>query len=479
MTRAALRVLGFAALFGSGCEPATAPLIPTTPPAIAIAVAPSDAGAPVLDAGRMRPVLAEPALVVPAGALDAFFTSLAAAETSSADGRALISIFGDSHTAGDRFTSRLRHQLQARFGDAGRGLVGAGRPPMKYYELTDVASGATGTWKISIGGKHDGVEPFGLLGFRVDGSRDAEAWVGTCNPCESGSTVSKFDLFYLQQPDGGELRYSVDGGVWTKLSTKASSASPMVQSIPVSEGPHRLSLRAAGKKTVSLFGVALERNHPGVIVDGMGVIGRTLAQLRSWDWSIIGAQLVMRNPRLVVLQYGTNEVDDKDLDLGHLGDHFVDMIERIRATVPSASILVLGPPDRSVRDGHKRFCERQEKVTLTPSAECTWHTPDRLRDIVAAEELAASREHVAFFNTFSAFGGSDVMLTLAEGDGAAKLAYADHVHFTAAGYARWADLLLGELDVQYQQWRARRGLPVEAPRFFAPPPLAPLPVGAH
>ena len=467
MTTAALRVLGLAALLGSGCETAPAPLIPSTMPSPAIA--PVDGGVASHDAAMARRRLAEPALNAPAGSLDAFFSSLAAAETSSADGRVLISIFGDSHTAGDRFTGELRHQLQARFGDGGRGLVGAGRPPMKYYELTDVVSGATGKWKVSIGGKHDGVEPFGLLGFRVDGSHDAESWVGT----ETGGTVGKFELFYLQQPDGGELRYSVDGGVWTKLSTKANTVSPMLQSIPVNEGPHRLSLRASGKKTVSLFGVAMERNHGGVIIDGMGVIGRTLSQLRSWDWSVIGAQLAMRNPRLVVLQYGTNEVDDKDLDLAHLENNYVEMIERIRATVPAASILVLGPPDRSVRDGHKRFCERQEKVTLTPSAECTWHTPDRLRDIVAAEEHAAARAHVAFFNTFSAFGGGDVMSSFVEGD--AKLAYADHVHFTAAGYTRWADLLLGELDVSYQDWRASKGLPTEPPRFFAPPPGTPPP----
>ena len=72
--------------------------------------------------------------------------------------------------------------------------------------------------------------------------------------------------------------------------------------------------------------------------------------LGSWSWSIICEQLSTRDPRLVVLQYGTNEADDPDLDLEKLAQYYDETILRIRAAAPTASILILGPPDVGVRE---------------------------------------------------------------------------------------------------------------------------------
>src|SRR5690349_1793781 len=64
-------------------------------------------------------------LDAPAGTLDAFFDGLAAAERLEPNARVDMLFFGDSHTAGDSMTERLRISWQTRFGDAGRGLVAA------------------------------------------------------------------------------------------------------------------------------------------------------------------------------------------------------------------------------------------------------------------------------------------------------------------------------------------------------------------
>ena len=103
---------------------------------------------------------------------------------------------------------------------------------------------------------------------------------------------------------------------------------------------------------------------PGVIVDSLGVVGRRLGSLRSWDWSIIGEQLATRDPKLVVLQYGTNEADDPDLDLEAIAKYYDDTILRIRAAAPTASILILGPPDMGVREAGKS-CDRMKKKPVT------------------------------------------------------------------------------------------------------------------
>src|SRR5512140_2021510 len=58
-------------------------------------------------------------LDAPAGTLDGLYAGLAAADRQDASGRVLVLFFGDSHTAGDSMTSRLRTTWQLRFGDAG------------------------------------------------------------------------------------------------------------------------------------------------------------------------------------------------------------------------------------------------------------------------------------------------------------------------------------------------------------------------
>jgi hypothetical protein len=394
-------------------------------------------------------------LDAPPGTLDQLFIGLAAAERKDPSGRVLLLFFGDSHTAGDSMTGRIRAMWQARFGDAGRGLVAAGKPTTHHYYQRDVLYGASGTWKSAVGGHHGDPEPFGISGIRIYGEKKgSQLWVETCPDCPAGKTVAQFEILYYAAPDHGVLRYRVDEGAWQQLATKTAPIEPphparVVVSVP--EGPHKLLLEHGGAGDIDLFGVVMERLKPGVIVDSLGVVGRRLGSLRSWDWSIIGEQLATRDPRLVVLQYGTNESDDPDLDLDALAHYYDETVLRIRAAAPTASILILGPPDVAVREAGKQ-CDR---MTKKPDAgvipECEWRTPAVLGEIIAVEHAAALRNHVAFFDTFAAMGGPDQMEGWVTGD--PRVAYKDHVHFTDVGYQRWADALTGALFEHYAAWR--------------------------
>ena len=434
-----------------GCSSCDGERVPPKSPRPA---APADAAsAPPVDA-----VVALPGyLDAPAGSLDALFTALAASERSEAPGRTLLVFFGDSHTAGDSMTSRVRTTLQARFGDAGRGLVAAGRPNAKHYYQRDVRYGASGAWRAAVGGHRGDAEPFGIAGLRVYGERKgAQLWVETCAECTAGAKVAQFEILYQAAPERGVLRYRVDDGAWQIQSTRTAPIEPPHPArlvIPVADGPHKLTLEHGGGGGLDLYGVVLERMRPGVVVDSLGVVGRRLGSLRSWDWSIIGEQLATRDPRLVVLQYGTNEADDPDLDLEALAKYFDEMIARIRASAPGASILILGPPDMGVREGGKA-CDRMKPSpdgVLVP--ECQWRTPSVLAEIIAVEHAAAARNQVAFFDTFAAMGGPDKMAGWVTAE--PKVAYKDHVHFTDVGYQQWGDALAGALLAEYDRWRAK------------------------
>lgn len=319
-------------------------------------------------------------LDAPAGTLDGLYTGLAAAERGDPNGRALMLFFGDSHTAGDSLTERLRVTFQQHFGDAGRGLVAAGRPPTRHYYQRDVHYGRDGDWKASVGGARGDVEPFGIAGLRVSGrGKGARLWVETCSECPTGTSVGQFEILYYAAPDHGVLRYRVDEGAWQQIQTKTAPIEPphpARQVVPVPDGPHKLTLEHGGGGVIDLFGVVMERPRPGVIVDSLGVVGRRLGSLRSWDWSIIGDQLATRDPRLVVLQYGTNEADDPDLVLEDLARYYDETILRIRAAAPTASIVILGPPDMGVREAGRSCDHRKPDAPEIP--ECEWKTPSIL-----------------------------------------------------------------------------------------------------
>jgi lysophospholipase L1-like esterase len=426
--------------------------------------------APVFAAGG--PVTLPPAsLHDPTGSLTPFYEALAATQSSDAPGRALIVQFGDSHTAGDKLTGQLRTSLQSRFGDSGRGFVLPGRPPIKHYYQSDVRYGTDGDWHADQGGKRDTSEPYGLAGVRSYARRStATAWVETCAKCDAGTAVGSFEIFFLRQKDGGVLEAQVDDGPWTRIHTalgkdQGEDPIPDYTRIDVEDGAHRLTLRPRGTKEVDVFGVALERPNAGVVVDALGIVGLQMSHLWKWDWTVIGPQLARRDPALVVLQYGTNEADDPDLDIARFERRYLELIERIRAAAPDAAILVLGPPDMAVRELGARKCERltralarkNRKKKRAGSAEvsevpegCEWRTPTSLVEVIEAERRIAEQAGVAFFDSLSAMGGPDQMGSLVTAD--PPLAYQDHVHFTGRGYAAWADLLLEDLMRGYATW---------------------------
>jgi lysophospholipase L1-like esterase len=451
---------------GSGCdgerrkllEPPRTPHVPADAASLAVE--------PPVDA---RVATAPGFLDAPAGSLDPLFTGLAAAERHDPAARVLWLVFGDSHTAGDSLTSRLRSTLQRRFGDAGRGLVAAGRPPTRYYYQRDVHYGATGSWKAAVGGHKGDAEPFGIAGLRVFGqSKGAQLWVETCSDCQAGTAVAQFEILYYAAPDHGALKYRVDDRPWQQLRTRTTAIEPphpARQVIAVADGPHKLTIEHAGGGAVDLFGVVLERVRPGVIVDSLGVVGRRLGSLRSWDWSVIGEQLASRDPRVVILQYGTNEADDPDLDLEAMARYFDETILRIRAAAPTAAVLILGPPDMAAREGGKGCDKLRSDAPIIP--ECEWHTPHVLAEIISVQHAAAVRNHAAFFDTFAAMGGADRMHQWVTSE--PKVAYKDHVHLTDLGYQWWADALSSAVLGDYDRWRRAQSLPPAPPVETSPP----------
>ncbi|HEY6032949.1 MAG TPA: hypothetical protein VIV58_01785, partial [Kofleriaceae bacterium] len=103
-----LTALALVALVGCGsCDGDRAKNVKT--PVSPGSASEGSAGAALVGSAGEQPLPATQGyLDAPAGTLDALYAGLAVADRGDAGGRVVMEFFGDSHTAGDSMTSRLR-----------------------------------------------------------------------------------------------------------------------------------------------------------------------------------------------------------------------------------------------------------------------------------------------------------------------------------------------------------------------------------
>ncbi len=382
--------------------------------------------------------------------LDAFLTALQRLQAGQSD-RLVILQLGDSHTAGDVFSGRLRALFQERFGDAGRGLMVAGHA-YDGLRQAEVAVAQTGRWTYDNSQRNPpSGGPYGITGF-VAHSRQAGARMTFTPAAPEGFTRAVID--YLVQPGGGHFALAVDGRLERHVATGGAGA-PRFASVEVAApaGSHALEIRAEDGGDVALLGVALERRGRGVIYDSAGVSGATVGVIDRWNPRIVEAEIRSRRPSLIVLAYGTNEGFQPELDGPRYRDAFADLINRLHRIAPDASVLVVGPPDGKRQDPG---CPKAWAAT----GRCSWTTPANLAVVRAMQREAAAAAGAAFWDWSQLMTGPGRIDDWINAN--PPLARADHVHFTSAGYTASADALF---EMLMDRFRAFRGIRTTSTTF--------------
>ncbi len=375
-------------------------------------------------------------------AMDAFHAALRRA--ASGRGQAHLVFYGASHVASDTFTGPLRQMLQDEFGDAGHGFVLPARP-WRSYRHADVNIDGTltwwGDWVGKRGGRTDGL--YGLAGVSIASeSPEDYASVATTVDNPHGRRVSRFEIHYLEQPGGGSMDVRIDDRLVRRIATAGLVPAARHVVFRVEDAGHRLEIRPVGDGEVRLFGVVMERDVPGVVLDTLGINGHRAEYQLQWNEAIQREMLALRRPDLVVLAYGTNECGDDDVPIADYEAALEAVVTRIRQAVPQASCLLIGPSDRPMRAG-RRWVERPRQA-----------------EVVAVQRRVAARHGCAFFDLVAFMGGPLSMVRWVEHD--PPMAARDHVHLTARGYRRLAEVLHDALLEGYTP-------PVDA---AAPPPAS-------
>ncbi len=319
-------------------------------------------------------------------ALDHFFTALQRTETGS--GRAVVSHYGDSPITGDGITSTVRRRLQLRFGDAGHGFVLTARP-WGWYNHIGVKHDASG-WASDPMFISRGDHLYGLGGASFTASATgATATFGTADEGEVGRNVSSFDIYFLAQPGGGDFDIAIDGAQHSRVTTKSDTVRSGFQEVKVPAGAHTMTIRTIGNGEVRMFGVALESGSRGVEYDSLGDNGAFVGLLADYmneaHWA---EQLRHRRPDLVILNYGTNESEYENWPMDKYEKDTKEVIRRIRAALPEASIMLISPMDRGIR-------AKGGSIVTRPT----------IPKLVTAQRRFAAENGCAFFDTFTAMGG--------------------------------------------------------------------------
>lgn len=343
-----------------------------------------------------------------------------------ADGKVRVLMYGASHTAADIYPSYLRAYLQKRFGDGGSGFVPLVRPS-KFYRPLGLTLEASRGWKVEHAQKGDARQDgyFGLFGASAASSkkRDFARVVPTASKKddkEDRELKTRYELFFLVQPGGGKFKLSVDGEVVATISTKAGKgkpASPGYHALTRAGGPKAIEVRPVGDGEVRLFGVTMENDKDGVVIDNLGIGGTRAANQLKWDEHVWSDNVRQRAPDLVVLAYGTNESVDEDQPISTYRENLRAVLTRLRRAAPEASCLLSGPGDFPTKLGDGAFGPRPRTVA-----------------IVQAQREVAAELGCAFWDMMQFMGGEQSMVTWAAAQPA--MAQSDHLHLTRRGYTR-------------------------------------------
>lgn len=382
----------------------------------------------------------------PASPLDPFRQALRDLDDGKRKDSVRILWLGDSHTAADFWSHEVRASLAADHGDGGPGLVHAG---LKVYRHGAAKITRGGSWstrpKQPASWKPQGDGVFGLGGLRTI-PREAKALLEVelrtervaCEPPVPGcwkdgsakpTDVYRWEVVYrLPHPHSafsvsiGNQSTRVDGKLEVVESARQSDLRSVVFSAP---GTQTLKLAGAAGDP-EIFGVYVDSEAPGVVVDTLGINGARIGTAASWNREHWVEEVRRRAPSLLVLAYGTNEVGDNHRVASYAAQ-FEEVLSRYREAVPNGACLLIGPTERALPD---------------------WTTNARVVEIDEMQRTVAGELGCEFFSAFENMGGEGSLRAWAYAQ--PPLARKDRVHLTPAGYRRLGRAIASTLRGQAQ-----------------------------
>lgn len=320
---------------------------------------------------------------------------------------------GDSHIQAEGSTSRIRQQMQATFGDAGRGLIAplriAGTNQPTDYRITSPDTFTKAKlmnipWPTRMGFTGVSLRP---ATYRFSFTIDAPDQVDYLNIyCAGAPRVVSVTSQGKAIPFATEQReYGID--------------------LDLDHEARNLTITLEGSD-VNIYGFDLRRDSNGVVYHAIGNNGAAFASYNNIGG--FGNSLTALDPDLVILSLGTNEAFGRPDDKVFY-NQINTMVEAVRRANPDARILLVTPAEcqRTVSHttysgkGRKRRAKRVKSYQVNTNVK-------RMRDVI----VKYGREnHIPVYDFYQVAGGDGASAHWLDN----KLLSTDRIHRTWAGYA--------------------------------------------
>jgi lysophospholipase L1-like esterase len=276
----------------------------------------------------------------------------------------------------------------------------------------------------------------------------------------------------LLQPGGGSIDIIIDGSVKTTYDLEAKKAEPVVLRFKpdgtVTDNVRQVEIKTKTAGAVAIASIGIYNKRSGLSYNNIGYPGATVDLVNKFDKTLMADDLRRLNPQIVVISFGTNEASKPNLDLAHYEQNYEKVVGKIKAALPAAEIVLIGPPDGAERGPHcsgkpppDSACHPARSASPAASApssgsshECDWHTLPKLEGIRGVEQKIAERHGFTYWNWASimpaACGSHQWALATP------PLMARDHVHFTVSGYNKSAEQFLETLIPVIEKVRAKR-----------------------
>ena len=361
---------------------------------------------------------------------------------------------GDSHTAADYFTGELRQKLQARYGDGGVGYLDAGKPHIGVRSGAMKITASSG-WTYHSIQRSDNIAEFWLSGFNAVATASGEVLTFAS---DTPVPFDSIEIEALRQPGGGSIDISLDGAVKSSADLNGNGVEPVVLRLRPDGAPsdrvRQIEIRTRGDGVVSVASIGIYQKQSGVSYNNIGYPGATIDLVNKFDEKLMTDALRRLDPQIVVLVFGTNEASKPNLDAARYERSYEKAIARIKAALPNAQIVLVGPPDGAERPPHclgkgpaDAACHpappSDANASASEPADCEWHTIAHLDLVRDIERKIAERHGFVYWNWATINPNQCAAHQLVAAS--PPLMTPDHVHFTPAGYVKGADLFLDAL----------------------------------